>query len=160
MSLSIITRTPKKIIIEGDSTERHDERVSTGAISPGHIITRNSSNLVLKHATAGAAPLAGAEVWVAKEDHLGVRGGTINDAYSSGDRVFYHDPRKGDLLFCRVAAMATAIALNDPLTSDGAGCLKLATSTDTVLARAEVALDNSTVNAEAFIKARWTSAGG
>lgn len=151
----IVTRTPHTIILEGDFTRRRDEKVCTGAVSPGHIITRNSSDLVLKHATAGAARLAGGPVWVAIEDFTGIRGGTINDAYQSGDRVFYHDPRKGDLLYCRVAAGATAIARNDPLTSDGAGCLKLATSTDTVVAQAEEALDNSGGGAEAFIRARW-----
>jgi len=144
---------PSTILIEGDMTERHDEKVCTGEVKPGHIITRNSSDLVLKHATAGAAPLAGGSVWVAKEDH--VIGGGIDTAYASGSRVFYHDPRKGDLLYCRVAAAATAITRDAPLTSDGAGCLKLATSTDTVLAKAEEALDNSAGGSEAFIHARW-----
>lgn len=156
----ITTEVPKTILLEGNMVERHGELVGSGAIKPGHIITRTSGNLVTKHATAGAAPLAGGEVWIAKEDHIGVRGGTIDDAYSSGDRVFFHDPRKGDLVYARVAAAATAILVNSPLTSDGAGCLKLATSTDTVLARAEEALDNSAGASEAFLRARWTAAGG
>lgn len=151
----ISTETPKTIVIEGDFTRRHDEKVCSGAISPGHIVTVNSSDLAIKHATAGAARLAGGPVYVAKEDHLGVRGGTIDDAYQSGDLVFLHDPRKGDLLYCRVAAGATAITRNAPLTSAGDGTLKLATSTDTVLANADEALDNSGGGAEAFIHARW-----
>lgn len=154
----ITVESPKTILLEGDMEDRHGELICTGAVSPGHIITRTSGNLVTKHATAGAASLAGGSVWVAKEDHIGVRGGTINDAYSSGDRVFFHDPRKGDLLYCRVAAGATAITRDAPLTSDGAACLKLATGTDTVLARAEDALDNSAGGSEAFLRARWAAA--
>lgn len=151
----IITRSPHTIVLEGNFVERAEEKICSGAVSPGHILTRNSSDVVIKHATAGAARLAGGQVWVAKEDFTGIRGGTINDAYQSGDRVFLHDPRKGDLLYLRVAASATAIPLNGPVTSDGAGCVKLATSTDTVLGNAEVALDNSAGGSEAFALIRW-----
>jgi hypothetical protein len=140
---------PKTIVLRGELSERHEEARANAALSPGHIIMKNASNKVLKHATAGG----GGQMWVAKERGMfGTPSGTINDAYAADDLVFYHMPQPSDLLFCRVAAAAVAIAFNDPLTSDGAGGLKKATGGDVVFGYAQDALDNSGGSADAFIR--------
>jgi hypothetical protein len=142
--------TPKTIVLRGNLSNRHEEARANAALSPGHIIKKNASNKVLKHATAGG----GGQLWVAKERGMfGTPGGTINDAYAADDVVFYHIPQKGDVLSCRVAAAAVAIAFNDPLTSDGAGGLKKGNGTSEVtFGFAMDALDNSAGAEEAFLR--------
>lgn len=143
------TISPHRILLKGYLAEVQDEAKAAAALSPGHIIKKNSSDQVLKHASAGAA----GQVWVALEDRL--IGRTKDDAYATAETVFYHIPQTGDWLYCRVAAAATAIALNDPLTSDGAGCLKKATGGDIIVAYAREALDNSAGVSEAFVRSEW-----
>lgn len=142
--------TPHTIVLRGDLHKRHEEARANAALSPGHIIMKNASNKVLKHASAGV----GGQMWVAKErGAFGTPAGTINDAYAADDLVFYHMPQRGDLLYCRVAAAAVAIAFNDPLTSDGAGGLKKGNGTSEVtFGFAAEALDNSAGGADAFIR--------
>lgn len=146
-----IVEVPKTIVLRGKLSVRHEESRANAALSPGHIIQKNASNKVLKHATAGG----GGQLWVAKERGMfGTPAGTINDAYATDEVVFYHIPQKGDLLYCRVAAAAVAIAFNDPLTSDGAGGLKKGNgTTEVTFAFAAEALNNSGGGTDAFIRA-------
>lgn len=144
------TVSPHTIVLRGELHQRHDEARANAALKPGHLIKKNSSSEVLKHATAAG----GGQLFVAKEDDL--VGKTINDAYAAGDVVFYHIPQKGDWLYMRVAAAATAIAVNDPLTSAGDGTIKKSTGgTDVVIGHAKEALDNSGGGAEAFLRMEW-----
>ena len=70
-----------KIILRGaEYGGRQDEFRADAALKPGHFLTKNSDNEVLKQATAGAdGPLL-----IAIEDRL--KGGVITDAYAAGWR--------------------------------------------------------------------------
>lgn len=143
------TISPHTILLRGMYTKTHRNAKADAALKPGHIITKNATDEVLKHATAGA----GGQIMVAMEDRL--IGRTINDAYAEAESVPYHIPTTGDWLYLRVAAAASAIVHNAPLTSDGAGCVKLATGDDIIIARALEALDNSAGGSEAFLRTEW-----
>lgn len=139
--------TPHTIVLIGDLHKRHEEAYADAALKPGHLLKKNSDGEVLKHSTAGGA----ADVWFAKEDPL--IGRTIDDAYSAGELVPYHMAQKGDLIYARVAASATAITKGASLESAGDGTLRVFGS-GSILATAEEALDNSAGVTEAFIRAR------
>jgi hypothetical protein len=144
--------SPHTILLRGDKHKRHGENRAAAGLSPGHLVTKNANDEVLKHATAGVG--VNTQIYVAKE--MGLMGTDINTAYATGDLVFHHQPQKGDRLYCRVAAAATAILFNDKLTSDGAGGLKKSNgTTDVNIAAAAEPLDNSAGGADAFIRADW-----
>lgn len=146
MAIDITTVvTPHTILLKGENERRHEERLAAGTIKPGHLIKRSGESVVV-HATAGGA----GAVHIAKED--GLRGKTINDAYSSGDLVPYHMAQKGDRVYVRVPASATAIVSGNPLTSTGDGSFKLATGGDVIYGDAAEAVDNSAGIVEAFIR--------
>lgn len=80
------------IVVLGRLGNRHEEFPANAALSPGHVLSLNSSAKVLKNATQGAA-------WnrfVAKEDAL--QGKTIADAYAANDIVMVHIAMPGDIV--------------------------------------------------------------
>jgi hypothetical protein len=91
------------------------EGKAAAAITPGHLVTFNSSGLVIKHATAGGA----APKWFAYENEL--FGGGIDDAYAANDQVLIECVPTGGEVYGLVAAAAVAIVIGDLLESDGAG---------------------------------------
>lgn len=114
--------TPRTIVLKAHTGHNHEERAAAAALKPGHLIMLNSSDKVLKHATAGGW----AEALFATEDALQSK--SIDDAYAADDIVSYHQASKSDIIKARVAANASAIVIGDKLVSNGDGCLKKASS--------------------------------
>jgi hypothetical protein len=95
---------------------RHEERVSAGVLSPGHLLVVNSTDKVVVHATEGGV----AERLFAKEDAL--QGKTVSQAYASGDVVSILVAAPGD----EVQAILKAgedVDIGDILISAGDGTL-------------------------------------
>lgn len=80
--------TNNTVILKGDGTQV--EGKANGAITPGHLIERDSAGTLSVHSNAGqpAAPI------FAYEDEL--QGKTISDAYADGNQVLARHFRKGD----------------------------------------------------------------
>lgn len=134
--------TPKTILLKGDGL--YKEALAGGAITPGHLIDRNSSNRFVVHATAAG----NAYPMFALEDEA--QGKDITDAYASGEIVNAVIPQKGAEIYAIVAAAAPAIVIGDELESAGNGTVrKVATTAVTqsnlrrVIGRALEAVDNS-----------------
>lgn len=144
--------TPKTIRLSGLCV-RH-EALAGGAITPGHLVERQSdaTDTVEVHATAGA----GANPHFAMEYDLTGRG--IDDAYASGNQVIFDTFMPGSNVYALVAAGATAITKAAKLTSAGDGTLALATDGDIVIAEAREAVDNSGGGSAVRIKAEIVQA--
>lgn len=119
-----------------------DEAVADAALSPGHLIEKDSAGEVKKHATEGGY----AERMVAVEDAL--QGKTTADAYSAGDRVFFHRYYPGAK--CQMyLKVGENVAIGDKLISAGDGTLiangseSSGTTVRQIIAIAEEALDLS-----------------
>lgn len=134
---NVDSNTPKRIALIADG--RQEEGVAGGVIRPGDLLTRNSSGELIKHATAGGW----AEKQFALEDAL--QGRTIADAYAAAERVTTLLAKPGDVVYAYLSG-GEAITLDDFLTSNGDGCLKLASSTDIRLAVPLEAVDASDSN--------------
>ncbi len=95
---------------------RRAEDIAAGAISPGHLIEKDSSGEVQVHSTQGgyAMPM------VAEIDNL--QGNTLDDDYAADDRVFYNIEQTGS-----VCQMLLLVGQNaawwDELISNGDGTL-------------------------------------
>lgn len=115
------------------------EAVAGGAITPGHLVARQSDavDTVEVHAVEGG----GTNASFAVEYDLTGRG--ISDAYASGDQVIYRTFMPGSGVYALVAAGATAITKAAKLASAGDGTLALAVDGDIVIAEAREAVDNS-----------------
>lgn len=134
--------TPKTILLKGDGL--YKEALAGGAITPGHLIDRNSSNQFVVHATAAG----NAYPMFALEDEA--QGKDITDAYASGEIVNAVIPQKGAEIYAIVAAAAPAIAIGDELESAGNGTVRKVATTAVaqsnlrrVIGRALEAVDNS-----------------
>jgi len=110
--------TIKSIVVK-DYSKIREERLANAALYPGHILTLNSSNKVLKHATADglAKPLM-----VALEDEL--QGNGINDAYAADDVVQVGIFRPGDVVNVLLKDGQTA-TIGKVLCSAGDGTVQL-----------------------------------
>lgn len=138
--------TPKRIHLLGDG--RHEEDVAAATITPGMLIDKDTNGAVIPHGTAGGA----AEKAFALEDAL--QGRSIATNYASGERVSYVLANSGDVVYAWLAAGETATKASF-LTSNGDGTLKVATSTDTRLAKSMEAVDQSdSSDGDARIKVR------
>lgn len=135
--------TPNTIRLKG--APRYDEGTAGGTIFPGELIVKNSSGLVVRHATSGGQ----GPVMVAVED--GFLGKTVDDAYASGDLVRYDIAKSGDVMLMRLAA-GSNVAKAAVLMSDGAGGLIAHTGTNYVVGRADEAIDNTIPATTAFIR--------
>ena len=133
----------RTIVVKGYPMRK--EAVAAESITPGHLITLNSSNRLVKH--AGAAKSAYPMFAIENE----VFGAGISTAYVNNDNVLYGVFQPGDEVYALVAAAAGAIVIGDFLESDGAGGLrKVVTDTATdqsernsLVAKAMEAVDNS-----------------
>ncbi len=113
---------PNTIVLKGKGIRK--ERISGGAINPGHLIERTSTGTVIVHAGAGL----NTQSMFAIENE--VIGGEIDTAYASGDNVLYEVLPPGAEVNALLAAAATAVVAGDYLESDGDGTLRILT-TDT-----------------------------
>ncbi len=126
------------------------EKIAAAIVNPGNILERNSSDEVLKHATAAGA---NSPVLVAVENSLAGKG--TGDAYASGDTVIFIAPRIGDHV--NLLGLASEVFVEGALLeSDGVGRVRiLAAVTATVLEGGVVgrALETITPGSDALIKA-------
>lgn len=120
------------------------EALSGGAITPGMLIEKSGATVVV-HATAADT----AQKMFALSNLS--TGGSIDDAYISGERVRFGVFSSGQKVNALVAASAPAIAVGDPLESAGDGTLRKVvtdaatddTQRNSVVGYADVAVDNS-----------------
>lgn len=142
--------TPNTITLKNSGVRK--EKLAGGAITPGHLITVNSSDQAVVHPTAGG----NARKAFAVENDL--IGNGIGDAYASGDTVQFEVYQPGDEVYALVPAAAAAIVIGDALESNGDGTLVLEGTTtatgdtDIVVGYALEAVDNSGGGAVARIK--------
>ncbi len=146
--------TPNTIMLEVGTNPTIRERLAGGAINPGYLIEKNTSDAVIAHATAAA----NAQKIIAIENVANAEG--IDDAYVSGESTRCWYPRRGDLAYMLVAAAASAIVIGDVLESAGDGTVRIATADaatdtaqrDSVVGYAAEAVNNSGGGSEARIK--------
>lgn len=105
----------RTIVLKGDPIRK--ELKAGGAITPGHLCQRNSSNNVVVHPTAGG----NASAIVAIEDSL--QGNEIDDAYASNDRVQLAYLSSGMEVVCILTTSQTVV-IGDLLESVGNGTLR------------------------------------
>lgn len=134
------------IVLIGDLHRYRDERRAAvdADILPGMLVETNSSDLLVPHSDAGG--------WSSKmfaiEDSY--QGRTVDTVYADGDLVQIHRAQPGDKIQA-ILAGEQVITVDDFLTSNGDGTLKLAATTDIRVAKAAEALD-LTGDPDAFIK--------
>lgn len=127
----------KTIVLIGSGNQRHDERLSvTSGIVPGMLLEITSANKVQVHSTA--ADVAVMPLYAIENTTLG-KG--IDDAYASGDTVYFVAPSKGDKIN---ALMGTGInaAVGAEMESAGNGTVRLRT-TGQLLGIADEAVNNA-----------------
>jgi len=121
----------KTVIVKGNPLTKEAE--AGEAITPGHLVTLDSSNELIKHATAGGNAIP--RFAIENSDI----GDDVDDAYADGDNAKYVVARRGDEIQALLAASQT-IVIGDALVSNGDGTLKkysaetitLATGTETL----------------------------
>lgn len=126
---------PKRILLIA-SDSRHEEYIAAVPVLPGELLIRNAANNVSPHSVEGGI----AERMYALEDAL--QGRTIDDAYAAGELVAVGVCNPGDKILARLDAGANVV-IGDHLESAGNGKLTKATGSNTVLAIAEQAIDNT-----------------
>lgn len=117
--------------VENNQPEQVELPGAAAGILPGNLLVRLTDELAV-HPTDGAGGL----VYVAKEaPHA-----DIDTAYLVDETVFSYVPKSGDLYQMLVATGQTLV-VDSPLTSNGAGLLRLAVvGTDTVVCYADEAV--------------------
>ena len=134
-----------------------DESLKAAAtLYPGHVVEVASSTTCQKNGTAAsnAIPCVAVEM---RELNKGT-----TDAYAQNDRVRRYFPRRGEQVFLRVAAAATAITFGAFLETSNDGTVMILGSdaaTDqtqriSVIAQALEAVDNSGGGTEVFVLAQ------
>lgn len=131
------------ILLKGRGIRK--EAVAAGTITPGDLLTINSSGLLVRHATAGGAA---APLFAVENDIVGA---TIDDDYVTNDYVQSEYMYSGCSVLANVAAAASAIVIGDLLESAGDGTLRKAT-TGVPIAQALDALDNSAGDKKARLR--------
>lgn len=112
--------SPNTIVLKAHRlTDRYDEKVAAGAITPGHLIKLDSAGKVVVHATAWG----GGECMFAIEDSF--QGKTIDDAYATGDLVRMHLPSMMDEIYAFLGPTAGTAAIDSVLASKGDGTLQV-----------------------------------
>jgi hypothetical protein len=112
----------------------YEEFTGRVALMPGMLLAEQADGTVIPHPVAGGK----AERLIAVEDAL--QGHTIFDTYNPGDTVLCWIGLFGDDFFMYVASGAAQINAGQGVTSDGAGGVKLAGSTDNVIGVAQIQL--------------------
>lgn len=125
--------TPKRVLLSGDPPCYED--VATGAITPGMLLVRGA-NGVAAHATTGTLRHP---ALIAREEEYA--GGSISDAYASGDTVPFYHCGPGDHVYMILESGAN-VAKGALLASNAAGKLEAA-STNYAIAQALEAVNAS-----------------
>lgn len=146
---------PRTILLKGRGIRL--ELPAGGAITPGHIVTRNSSDqLVVNDVASATAGVGQAPRCVAVEnEHLTYKAsgnGNIDEAYTSGDYVQAEYLVPGMEINALVAAGAAAIAKGARVMVTNAGTMLTAVSGAPVFGQALEAVDNSGGGSLARIK--------
>ena len=119
-----------------NNNPRKLEKPADAALSPGHVIIANSTNEFLKHATDGAAGL----VFIADVNMLD----GVEAAYATGDTVQAYQPVSGEYYWVRAKITQALVKDITPLTSDGAGRVRVAiVGTDAIIAYAAATVTTS-----------------
>lgn len=129
---------PRTIVLRGNLSERHMEGYASTTVYPGMLVEKKTTGVEPygqwgPHATAGgyAEKVIAVEGYVADIPQASTfNGGTVDDAYASGDLMMMHHCEPGDEVWVWLVASGTAVTNADFLTSNGNGDLKKATSTD------------------------------
>ncbi len=103
-------------------TDRYDEKVAAGAITPGHLIKLDTAGKVVVHSTA----FGGGECMFAIEDSF--QGKTIDDAYASGDLVRIHLPSNLDEIYALLGGTGGTAAIGSVLASKADGTLQVSSA--------------------------------
>jgi len=106
---------PSTILLKGEPNRK--EREAGGAISPGDLVSLNSSDNVVVHPTSGGNAVR----WFAVENDIA--GDDLDHAYASGEKVQVHSARPGDEMYIYLAS-GENVAIGDFLESNGDGTLK------------------------------------
>jgi hypothetical protein len=129
------------------------EAAAGAAITPGHLIVRNSANAFVVHPTAEGNVYP---MFALEKDFVGK---DISVAYSSTERVQAVIPLPGAEIYALLPASALAVVIGDELVSNGDGTLKKVTAGAVtvsnlrrVCARALEAVDNSAGGSPVRIK--------
>jgi hypothetical protein len=121
------------------------EAVAGGAITPGHLLTRDATGkLVVFNTAGGAAP----RIFAVENDIVGKE---IKDAYAANDYVQAEHLHSGCEALGFVIAGGAAIVIGDLLEAGGAGGFRKL-NTGVAIAQALEAVDNSAGGTQARIK--------
>lgn len=131
--------TRNTIVLKSVSLAQRTEetRVGATAITPGMLVTRDSSGLLIPHGTAGGTFVAGE---VAVEDRY--IGRTVDDAYAAGELARTYITQPGDVVQLILNGGENA-AIGSKLSSNGDGTVQVVASTEGVTFEAVEALDLS-----------------
>jgi hypothetical protein len=136
-----------RILQVGADDVTYDEADAAEAITPGHLVQKNSAAKFIKN-TLVTAPI---DVIVAVEDTL--HGGDISTNWAVNARVVAARLKAGHEFMGLVAAGAAAIAFDAPVTAAADGTLILGTEANK-LGRAVTPVDNSAGGAPVRIRVR------
>jgi hypothetical protein len=125
----------------------YDEADAAEAITPGHLVQKNSAGKFIKN-TLVTAPV---DVIVATEDTL--HGGDIDTPWALNSRVVAARLDAGDEFYGIVAPAAAAIAFDAPVTAAADGTLVIGTEANKI-GRAVTPVDNSAGATIARIRVR------
>lgn len=131
------------ILLKGRGIRK--EAVAAATITPGNLLTFNSSGLLLKHATEGGAVIP---LFAVENDLLGKM---ISDDYAANDYVQAEYLSAGMEVLTWLAASEN-VAKGALLSSKGNGALRATTSGHVVVAQALEAVDNSAGGSAVRIK--------
>lgn len=136
-----------RVVVKGGDDYR--EADAAESITPGHIISLNSSSKAVKQASSTIGRQVNVAIentWTNSATIGGTANGPVRDVpYAVNDRVVYMPLENGDQFLGFVAAGAAAVALNAYVKIDpaNAGCVLTATAGDKVVGIARQAVDNS-----------------
>jgi len=147
--------TPRTIIAVSTGVRREAE--AAGVITPGDLVSLDTTGKAVRHATASAK----ATPQFAIENEIfgnGVYNDGVLQSYAVGDRVLTEVMHPGNEVYGTLAASAAAIVINDPLESAGDGTLRKASAETAagVIARAAEAVDNSGGGSKVHIRVAIT----
>jgi hypothetical protein len=127
-----------------------DEEIAGGAITPGMLVSKNSDDEIVAHATAAGTAIPK----FALEDDLQGKG--IDDAYAEGDKAQCWTPTRGDRVYALLKAESAAVAIGDFLESAGDGTLQKFSAIDAkpnqIVAIAKEAVTPGTANARIIVE--------
>lgn len=141
---AITNTAPRTILLKGRGTR--DERVANAGINPGYLLNTRSDGKYEKHGTAGANT---PRIFALENELFGLG---IDDAYVANDLVQAEQCGPPQWVLAKLPADATAVVIGDKLQSNGDGTLTKVTGTNTALAMALDAVDNSAGGTEVFIR--------